>query len=65
MKLSAYGGRYGCHPQALGQQELQLVVEPLTPMAEVGILVLEKLKAGEVLEVLRVVHPALTDILVG
>ena len=38
-------------PQALGQQQLQLVAEPLPPMAEVGALVregvLEELLAGE------------------
>jgi len=51
-------------PQALGQQKLQLVAEPLAPVAEVRTLVrelvLEKLKAGEVLEI-RVIAPALTD----
>src|SRR6516164_3769035 len=42
------------HPQALGQQELQLVAEPLAPMAQVASLVrevmLEKLFASEELE---------------
>src|SRR5215471_17903664 len=56
------------HPQALGQQELQLVAEPLAPMAEVASLmrelVLEKLKAGEVLEI-RIIDPALADVLIG
>jgi len=36
------------HPQTLGQQQLQFVAEPLSPMAQVGAfvreLVLEKLK---------------------
>ena len=40
-------------PQALGQQQLELVAEPLPPMAQVGALVrelvLEELLAGEVL----------------
>ena len=56
------------HPQALGQQQVELVAQPLAPMAEVGALVregvLEELLAGEVLEV-RVVDPALADALVG
>ncbi len=51
------------YPQALSQQELELATEPLPPMAEVGALVrkfvLEKLLAGEVLEI-RVIDPALT-----
>jgi hypothetical protein len=55
------------HPQALGQYELQFVAEPLAPVAEVGTLVrklvLEKLKAGEVLEI-GVVDLALADTLV-
>src|SRR5579863_2625883 len=50
------------HPQALGQQQLQLVAEPLAPMAQVRTLVresvLEELFAGEELEI-RVVDPAL------
>src|SRR5215470_4389115 len=47
---------------------LQFVAKPLAPVAEVGTLVrklvLEKLKAGEVLEI-GVVDPALADTLVG
>ncbi len=43
-----------CHPQALGQQQLQLVTEPLAPVTEVGALVwegvLEELLASEELE---------------
>src|ERR1700757_5017962 len=56
------------HPQALGQQQLQLVAEPLAPMAQVRALVrervLEELFAGEVLEI-RVVDPALAYPLIG
>ena len=56
------------HPQALGQQQLELVAQPLPPVAEVGALVregvLEELLAGEVLEV-RIVDPALADAFVG
>ena len=56
------------HPQALGQQQLQPVAEPLAPMAQVRALVregvLEKLFAGEELEI-RVVDPALAHPLVG
>ncbi len=56
------------HPQALGQQQLQLVAEPLAPMAEVRALVredvLEELFAGEELE-MRVVDPALAHPLIG
>ena len=56
------------HPQALGQQQLQLVAEPLAPMAQVRALVrervLEELLAGEVLEI-RVIDPALAHALVG
>jgi ABC-type uncharacterized transport system YnjBCD ATPase subunit len=56
------------HAQALSQQKLELAAEPLPPMAEVGALVrkfvLEKLLAGEVLEV-RVIDPALTHAFVG
>jgi hypothetical protein len=44
------------HTQALGQQELQLVAEPLAPMTQVGTLVLED--AGEVLEI-WIIDPAL------
>jgi hypothetical protein len=50
------------HPQALGQQQVELVAQPLAPMAEVRTLVwkgvLEECLAGEVLEV-RIVGPAL------
>src|SRR6516164_140951 len=56
------------HPQAFCQQQLQLVAQPLAPMAQVRAfvrkLVLEKLLSGEVLEI-RVMHPALADTLVG
>ena len=56
------------HPQALGQQQLQLVAEPLAPMAQVRALVregvLEKLFAGEELEI-RVLDPALAHPLIG
>jgi hypothetical protein len=56
------------HAQALSQQELELAAEPLPPMAQVGALVrefvLEKLLAGEVLEV-RVIDPSLTHTFVG
>ena len=51
-----------CHPQALGQQQLQFVAEPLPPMAQVGAfvreLVLEKLFPGEELEI-GILDPAL------
>jgi hypothetical protein len=56
------------HPQALGQQQLQLVAEPLSPMAQVRAfvreLVLEKLFPGEELEI-GVVDPALAHAFVG
>ena len=56
------------HPQALGQQQLELVAQPLPPVAEIGALVregvLEERLAGEVLEV-RIVDPALADAFVG
>lgn len=56
------------HPQALGQEQLQLVAEPLAPVAQVASLVregvLKELFAGEVLEV-RVVDPALAHPLIG
>jgi hypothetical protein len=56
------------HPQALGQQPIQLVAEPLAPVAQVRTLVrermLEELFAGEVLEI-RVMDPALADPLIG
>lgn len=52
------------HPQALGQQQVELVAQAPAPVAEVGALVreavLEELFAGEVLEV-RIVDPALAD----
>jgi hypothetical protein len=48
--------------QTLGQQQFQFVTEPLPPMAEVGSfmpeLMLEKLFAGEVLEI-GIIDPAL------
>jgi hypothetical protein len=56
------------HPQALDQQPLQLVAEPLAPAAQIAALVregmLEELLAGEVLEI-RVMDPALAHSLVG
>jgi hypothetical protein len=56
------------YPQALGQQELQLVAEPRPPMAEVRALVrkgmLEELFPGEVLEI-RIVDPALAYAFIG
>ena len=56
------------YPQALGQQQLQLVAKPLAPVAQVRALVregvLEKLFAGEELEI-RVVDPALANPLIG
>ena len=56
------------HPQALGQQQVELVAQPLPPVAEVGALVregvLEEGLAGEVLEV-RIVDPALANAFVG
>src|ERR1700750_161692 len=56
------------HSQAFCQQQLQLVAQPLAPMAQVrafeGKLVLEKLLSSEVLEI-RIMHPALADTLVG
>ncbi|MGY3079689.1 hypothetical protein ACVWZZ_006097 [Bradyrhizobium sp. LM6.10] len=56
------------YPQALGQQQLQLVAEPLAPVAQVRALVrervLEELFAGEVLEI-RVVDPTLAHTLIG
>jgi hypothetical protein len=55
------------HPQALGQQQLQSVAQPLAPMAEVRALVrklmLEELFAGEILKI-RVMDPALAHALV-
>jgi hypothetical protein len=56
------------HPQALGQQQFQFVAEPLPPMAQVGAfvreLVLEKLLAGEELEI-GVIDPALAHGFIG
>lgn len=56
------------HPQALGQQQFQLVAEPLAPMAQVRTLVgedvLEELFAGEELEI-GVVDSALAHALIG
>ena len=56
------------HPQALGQQQVELVAQSPAPVAEVGALVredvLEELFTGEVLEV-RIVDPALADTFVG
>jgi hypothetical protein len=56
------------HPQALGQEKLQLVAEALAPMAQVRALVrklvLEELLSSELLEV-RVVDPALAHAFVG
>ncbi|MET4117979.1 hypothetical protein ABIB85_004337 [Bradyrhizobium sp. JR1.5] len=51
------------HPQALGQQQLQIVADPQI-RALVRERVLEELFAGEVLEI-RIVDPALTDPLIG
>ena len=56
------------HAQALGQEKVELVAEPLAPMAQVRPFmrkrVLEELLAGEILEV-GVVDPALTHAFVG
>jgi hypothetical protein len=56
------------NPQALSQQDVQLVAQPLAPMAQIRALVrklvLEELLPGEVLEI-RVVDPALADAFVG
>ena len=55
-------------PQTLGQQKLQFVAEALPPMAEIRTLmrelVLEKLRAGEVLEI-RIIDPTLAHPFVG
>ena len=55
-------------PFALGQKQIELVAEPLAPVAQVRALVrectLEKLLPGEVLEI-WVVDPALADLFVG
>jgi hypothetical protein len=56
------------NPQALGQEKLQLVAEPLAPVAQVRTLVwklvLEELFAGEVLEI-RIIDPALAHGFIG
>src|SRR5271166_513178 len=56
------------HPQAFSEQKLQLVAEPLAPMAQVRALVrermLEELFPGEVLEI-RIVDPAIARLFVG
>ena len=56
------------HPQALGQQQVELIAQPLAPVAEVRALVqeavLEELFPGEILEI-RVMHPALAHALIG
>jgi hypothetical protein len=56
------------YPQTLGQQQLQPVAESLPPMAQVRAfmreLMLEKLLAGEVLEI-GVIDPALAHAFVG
>jgi hypothetical protein len=49
-------------PQALGQEQFKLIAEPLAPMAQVGALVrklmLQEFRAGEVLEIIRIVKPS-------
>ena len=54
--------------QALGQKQLQLVAEPLPPMAQVRALMregmLEELFPGEVLEI-RIIDPAFAHAFVG
>ena len=66
--LRAQGAALVRDPQALGQQQLQFVAQPLAPVAEIRTLVrklmLEELFPGEILEI-RVMHPALTNALVG
>ena len=66
--LRAERARVMRHAQALGQKQIELVAEPLAPVAQVRALVrecmLEKLLPGEVLEI-RVVDPALADLFVG
>ena len=66
--FAAQGAGTVRHPQALGQQQLQLVAEPLAPVAQIAALVregmLEELLAGEILEI-RVMDPALAYTLVG
>ena len=56
------------HAQALGQQQFQLVAEPLAPVAEVRALVreamLEELFPSEILEI-RIMHPSLAYAFVG
>ncbi|MCK1337824.1 hypothetical protein IVB38_17770 [Bradyrhizobium sp. 38] len=39
------------HPQAVGQQKLELVTKALAPMAEIRALMLEKCLAGKVLRI--------------
>jgi hypothetical protein len=55
-------------PQALGQEQFELLSEPLAPMAQVRTLVrklvLEEFRTGEVLEI-GIVNPALTYRFVG
>src|ERR1019366_8271869 len=57
-----------CDPQALGQQQLQSIAQPLAPVAEVRALVwelmLEELFPGKVLEI-RIMDPALAYAFVG
>ena len=57
-----------CYPQALGQKQLQLIAEPLPPMAQVRALMregmLEELFPGEVLEI-RIIDPAFAHAFVG
>ena len=57
-----------CDPQALGQQQLQLVAQPLPPVAEIRAfvreLMLEELFPGEILKI-RVMDPALAHAFVG
>jgi hypothetical protein len=56
------------NPQAFGQQQLQLVTQPLAPVAQIRALVrklvLEELLPGEVLKI-WIMDPALADALVG
>jgi hypothetical protein len=56
------------HPQALGQQQFQLVAKPIAPMAEIRALVredvLEKLLSGEILEI-GVMDPTIAHAFIG
>ena len=56
------------HPQALGQQQFQLIAQPLAPVAQVRAfvreLMLEELFPGEILEI-RITHPALAHARIG